>query len=248
MFSSVHRQLLCWFKREKNKKKHSEPPTVNLPATTTTEQGDKIKVAGKQFDQKSNRATNEAPARRSEYVHVVQSHESDMCQVSIGQLPPRSYGKHPKTMHNTFLEPSKDQLGNWNTQLSPEEEYCDISNDILTRHCTSEKSEATKWRNTTAQMMSHRYEALEFCNTKELMKAGQCRKHFYELSVQQVYYVFSQCSLTEIADACLEHRLDGKFFEEFDLDEMKSEPFNASKFHIMKVKQIIFNGWRPKVV
>lgn len=247
MFSSVHHQLLCWFKREKNRKKRSDPHIVNLPAATTTEQGDKIKIAGKQFDQKSNRATNEAPVRRSEHVHVVQSHVSDTCQVSIGQLPPRSYGKHVKIVHSTALEPSKDLLGKLNTHLSPEEK-CGSSKDSLTRYCTSEKSEATKWRNTTAQKMPQQYEALEFCNTKELMKAGQCRKHFYELSVQQVYHLFCQCSLTEIADACLEHRLDGKFFEEFDLDEMKSEPFNASKFHITKVKQIIFNGWRPKVM
>lgn len=72
------------------------------------------------------------------------------------------------------------------------------------------------------------------------------RNDFFDYSVQEVVDCFTRCSLNKLANFCKKEKLDGRFFENFDMDKLKEEPLNLENFTLIKVRRIIFDGWRPK--
>lgn len=88
---------------------------------------------------------------------------------------------------------------------------------------------------------------LAMANTELLLADNQTSEDFFRLTVLQVFHLLRHCSLSKIAEICIQQKLDGRFFKSYDLDEMQDEPFKASRFQIMKMKQIIYAGWRPKL-
>ncbi|XP_045159062.2 uncharacterized protein LOC123524712 [Mercenaria mercenaria] len=70
-------------------------------------------------------------------------------------------------------------------------------------------------------------------------------ENFYRCSVFETSQCFRHCGMEEFADECFKNRLDGSFFKSFDLQELKGDPFHLSNFHVLKVRKIIYEGWRP---
>lgn len=92
-----------------------------------------------------------------------------------------------------------------------------------------------------------RFMTLAMANSELLLAENQTSEDFFRLTVLQVFHLLRHCSLSRIAEICIQQNLDGRFFKNYDLDEMQDEPFKASKFQIMKMKQIIYAGWRPNL-
>ena len=76
---------------------------------------------------------------------------------------------------------------------------------------------------------------------------NQTQEDFFQYSVSETSECFKMCGLVEFAEKSLEFKLDGSFFRNFDLQVLKEEPFYFTRFHILMIKKIIFEGWRPKV-
>lgn len=68
---------------------------------------------------------------------------------------------------------------------------------------------------------------------------------FYRYSSVETVRCLINCGLHDFAEQCKNHKLDGPFFRNLDLDVLKDPPFNLSNFHLLKLKKIIFDGWRP---
>lgn len=82
----------------------------------------------------------------------------------------------------------------------------------------------------------------------KLCRANQTCEDFFQYSVNEIFQCFHMCSIDKLAKQCLEQKLDGKFFQNFDLDSLKKEPFFLDTFAVLKIKKIIFEGWRPKLL
>lgn len=70
---------------------------------------------------------------------------------------------------------------------------------------------------------------------------------FFQYTVNETAHCFKHISLGKVADLCHEHRLDGSFFNGLDLEELKKDPFNITHVDVLKVRQLIYNGWRPSI-
>lgn len=77
-------------------------------------------------------------------------------------------------------------------------------------------------------------------------RPNQSCEDFYSYSVEELEECFKICSLSKLAVDCSSNKIDGEFFRDLDLNELKSEPFFLSNLEVLKVKKIIEYGWRPK--
>lgn len=68
---------------------------------------------------------------------------------------------------------------------------------------------------------------------------------FYRYTSVETVQCLINCGLYDFAEQCKTHKLDGPFFRNFDLDVLKDDPFNLSNFQLLKLKKIVFDGWRP---
>jgi hypothetical protein len=82
-------------------------------------------------------------------------------------------------------------------------------------------------------------------DAEHIFANNQSEHDFFQYTVVEVEHCFKHCGLSDFGSKCLEHRLDGHFFEHFDLQELKKEPFEMSDFQVLKVKKMIYEGWRP---
>ncbi|KAK3090516.1 hypothetical protein FSP39_012428 [Pinctada imbricata] len=69
-------------------------------------------------------------------------------------------------------------------------------------------------------------------------------KEFGKMSVEELIECFKECKLPKMAEICASESLDGSFLEYVTHEELSSEPFCLSSFHIKKLEQIK-SGWRP---
>jgi hypothetical protein len=81
--------------------------------------------------------------------------------------------------------------------------------------------------------------------SREILKPTE--EEFYQYSVSETSQCFKLCGIAEFAEQCNEYKLDGSFFRQFDLQTLREDPFNFTSFQILKIKKIIFEGWRPKI-
>lgn len=88
---------------------------------------------------------------------------------------------------------------------------------------------------------------LDEMTEKHKERSKEVGNDFFDYSVQQVMSCFKQCSLDKLARVCQRRSLDGPFFRQLDLESLKLEPFYLDNLAILKVKKIMFEGWRPKV-
>ncbi|XP_053396504.1 uncharacterized protein LOC123551057 [Mercenaria mercenaria] len=84
-------------------------------------------------------------------------------------------------------------------------------------------------------------------NSNYILETNETEDRFYQYSVLETSHCFRHCGLEQFADECLKNRLDGSFFRNFNLQVMKRDPFHLSTFEVLKVRKIIFEGWRPKI-
>ncbi|XP_045195637.2 uncharacterized protein LOC123551055 [Mercenaria mercenaria] len=84
-------------------------------------------------------------------------------------------------------------------------------------------------------------------NSNYILETDQTEDRFYQYSVLETSQCFRHCGLGKFADECLKNRLDGSFFRNFDLQVLNGDPFHLSPFEVLKVRKIIFEGWRPNI-
>lgn len=82
---------------------------------------------------------------------------------------------------------------------------------------------------------------------KNIYRDNQTPDDFYKYSVVEVAECFRICALDKLGKECYQQRVDGEFLRNFDSSQLTSEPFNLTPFEVLKVKKIIFEGWRPKL-
>lgn len=68
---------------------------------------------------------------------------------------------------------------------------------------------------------------------------------FFQYTVEEVVQCFEMCALHQVAKVCKDESLDGEYFQDLSDEDLSSEPFCLSSFHIGKIQKII-DGWRPK--
>ena len=81
----------------------------------------------------------------------------------------------------------------------------------------------------------------------KLCKENQTSHDFYRYTVSEVIQCFHLCEVKKLAQQCDEQRLDGNFFKGFTAKDFQAEPFQLDSFSALKVKKIIFEGWRPRL-
>ncbi|KAH3748086.1 hypothetical protein DPMN_182523 [Dreissena polymorpha] len=80
---------------------------------------------------------------------------------------------------------------------------------------------------------------------ESILCPGQTSEDFYKYSVIELYHLLTNCNLHDIANICYEHRYDGTFFANVDVQELlQDQPFSASNIQILKFKKLR-DGWRP---
>lgn len=249
LFGHIHFELKHWFKKKKKKKIDEKQP------------GDQ--------QQQSNPVRSSSKARNKK----VSSSKQWRAEPPIYSIPVLSESKEKHNSDNSLEENSEDELNN--SYEIPVEGGLDTAPAIppkTYRHGSGKNTPDSikSWPVTLDQELSDSvsshlyitptsdsavveqkekqgYAQIGIQDMQLVLKEGQKREDFYKLSVVEVSHLFRHCSLQAIAQVCYEQRLDGRFFKDFDVEEMKEEPFKASKFDIIKVKQIIENGWRPRV-
>lgn len=82
----------------------------------------------------------------------------------------------------------------------------------------------------------------------KICRDNQGSEDFYSYTVSEVFHCFHMCCVENLAQLCREQKLDGQFFKGFDLNDFKEDPFNLDAFSALKVKKIIFEGWRPRLL
>lgn len=92
-----------------------------------------------------------------------------------------------------------------------------------------------------------KYVSVSMNETSHLFQDNLTEEDFFQYSVMETAQCFKHCGLSDFADVCFKDTVDGSFFKNFNFEELKKEPFGLSSFHILKVKKMIFDGWRPKV-
>lgn len=69
---------------------------------------------------------------------------------------------------------------------------------------------------------------------------------FYSYTGAELVECLHMCGLKQFAIECSTHNLDGEFFRNFDLNELKNDPFSLNNIELLKVRKVIDDGWRPK--
>lgn len=248
LFGHIHFELKHWFKKKKKKKIDEKQPgdqqQQSNPARSSSKARNKKVSSSKQW-------RTEPPIYSIPVLsESKEKHNSDSLEENSEDELNNSYeipveggldtapAIPPKTYRHGSGKNTPDSIKSWPVTL--DQELSDSVSSHLYITPTSDSADVE-------QKEKQGYAQIGIQDMQLVLKEGQKREDFYKLSVVEVSHLFRHCSLQAIAQVCYEQRLDGRFFKDFDVEEMKEEPFKASKFDIIKVKQIIENGWRPRV-
>lgn len=82
-----------------------------------------------------------------------------------------------------------------------------------------------------------RYSEIQFSD--EVSDSRHVSGAFFSYTVNDVTECFEKCGMEKFALDCCSKKLDGAFFRNFDLNELKFEPFSLKDSEVQKVKEII---------
>lgn len=92
-----------------------------------------------------------------------------------------------------------------------------------------------------------RYTAFPAADNVEKGRHDQTEKDFFEYTVSELVDCLKACGMEKFATECFSKRLDGAFFQGFDLNELKSEPFHLDNLAVLKVRKIMEERSRQKI-
>ena len=257
LFGNVHSELKRWYDKRKNKRKVYSAKQHNRSLNTSESAESPVRTKPQSrinslssSSVKPPRALPPSPrsgrtcgshidrentAVMGEHKTVTEDHEPTDYEVCDNEhmhapaVPPRINTRPIKLSYeNTIVSLNVDE------QFASEED-------------TEESSYLTPCVDQKIVEEAGAYDDLGIQDMQAILVNGQNSEDFYKMSVMQVSHLFRYCLLQDIGDVCYQQRLDGRFFRDFDLQLLKEEPFNATQFQIVKIIQIIKNGWRPKV-
>lgn len=67
-----------------------------------------------------------------------------------------------------------------------------------------------------------------------------------QMSVKELVNCLRQCALSNLADLCDEHKVDGQFFMDIEEEDLREAPYNLNGMEIRKFKKMK-KGWRPRI-
>lgn len=263
LFQHVHFELRHWFKKKKKKGKNHKKQEADVEESKslsqTTEQNIERRPSLPPLPVKSYAVQVQKSPSLSSYdtlsngklqknfVNNEQKTETKKSHSQDEEIPP-AIPPRPKVGHMLPLDSITENVNRTANRQSPEyTKSDDEGSDEIDENIGSDYLTPLSQCEIINEKKSRPYIDMNISDMRKVIGKGQGSEEFYDFSVMQVCHLFRHCLLKSIADVCHEHRLDGRFFKDFDLDEMMKAPFNASQFDVKKVKQIIFNGWRPKV-
>lgn len=260
MFGKVHKELLGWFihnpKGDKGDIKHSkhaekspevpERPHRHQPMRSTSE---------KTY---SHRHTDTKHENKCVYVSTKNLHSKNhLNPQSSAVCEGNQYGTEKNLVYDyPNVDRITDVFRNATQKRplprepsSPVAKSATIPAKSHTGSLTHESSSNTITENPTVVPRDKdggNYVSLSMKEAQHLFHDNLTADDFYKYTVLETTHCFRHCGLETLADKCYEHRLDGSFFKNFDLDELKKDPFNLTSFNVLKVQKMIFDGWRPK--
>ncbi|KAL4236507.1 hypothetical protein ACF0H5_004893 [Mactra antiquata] len=84
-------------------------------------------------------------------------------------------------------------------------------------------------------------------NVNKISHPNQTKDDFYSYTTHEIVECFKFCGLDVMAKLCYEHRLDGAFFQGLSAADLQKY-FNLNSTEIKQVNQMIYEGWRPKLI
>ncbi|XP_045159055.2 uncharacterized protein LOC123524709 [Mercenaria mercenaria] len=252
LFRKVHKELLSMFKHKHSKKGHheNEPPKIpERPHLLLSTESENLTANDNGFNSLANNSNALGSPRKN---HTFS--DSNSCSASSQDSDIYQYGQLPESddENHDYDYPEVDRITDMfraATQRRPlpaPPSETPVTVSVTETPATS----ATVPENLNPkppESEGPKYVSMTMKQAEHLFRDNLTQDDFFKYTVTETSHCFKHCGLENFAEKCHENRLDGSFFRNFDLNELKEDPFKLTGFQILKVKKMIYDGWRPKV-